>query len=62
MRPGRCRPAGAARPVPPGPVPPAKAEASPAGVSRAQQILDERLASGEITPELYRDLKQALGD
>jgi uncharacterized membrane protein len=46
--------------APLGPVPPGPAGSGEAGVSRAKQILDQRLASGEISPELYRELRQAL--
>ncbi|WP_052207112.1 SHOCT domain-containing protein [Sinomonas humi] len=44
----------------PGPTAPVPPIPSPPGRSRARRILDERLVSGEITPEQYRELKQTL--
>jgi uncharacterized membrane protein len=32
----------------------------PATQNRARDILDERLARGEITPEQYRELRRAI--
>ncbi|MDQ4503027.1 SHOCT domain-containing protein [Sinomonas sp. ASV322] len=62
-RPSRQVPLGAVPPgaVPPGAVPsmPGHAPTSPHPGS-AREILDARLARGEITPEQYRELRQTL--
>lgn len=35
--------------------------AAPTPSDRARQVLDERLASGEITPEEYRERRELIG-
>ena len=54
--------------VSPGPVPPMPGhppgptalDTPPANQGRAREILDERLAKGEITPQQYRELRRAI--